>query len=103
MRRLFIAILGILLVASCARDREGERILGQSCAANSSNPRDIGVIVLHGMWRSPGAQTIAPLTWAFQDAGYKVQAEYMPWSGARPRPVAWWSGATERSRVRSRT
>jgi len=83
MRRLFIVLLGVLLVASCATDREGQRILGQGCAAKSSNSGDIGVILLHGKWGSPHAQTIAPLTWAFQDAGYHVAAEYMPWSGAR--------------------
>jgi len=83
MRRLLSVLLGVLLVASCATDREGQRILGQGCAAKSSNPDDIGVILLHGKWGSPRAQTVAPLTWAFQDAGYKVQAEYMPWSDAR--------------------
>jgi len=46
-------------------------------------PGDIGVILLHGKWGPTGAPTIALLTWAFHDDGYKVEAQFMPWPGVR--------------------
>lgn len=43
---------------------------------------DVGVVLLHGKWGSPG-KNVNVLASALQDAGYKVATPEMPWSGQR--------------------
>ena len=44
---------------------------------------DMGAVVLHGKWGSPGAGNMRPLIEALEQAGVKVSAPEMPWSGER--------------------
>ena len=58
-------------------------LLGASAAAHAFEPASTGVVVVHGKWGRPGAQSNGELAQRLEQAGFLVEQPDMPWSGTR--------------------
>jgi pimeloyl-ACP methyl ester carboxylesterase len=52
-------------------------------AAQAFEPRETGIVLMHGKWGRAGDQTTAPLAARLMQAGFVVVQPDMPWSGSR--------------------